>query len=54
MLLWNFEINFLAFQFNLSCILTVDTEQTLHQGGFTGAILSHQRVYRSLFTVRDT
>ena len=25
-----FEIDFLAFQFDLACILTVDAEQTLH------------------------
>ena len=40
-----FEIDFLAFQVNVTLILVVNTEEALHQGGFSCAVFTHKGVY---------
>ena len=39
-----FEVNFFPIQINMSVVLVVNSEQTLHQGRLTGAVLAHQCV----------
>ena len=38
------DLNLLPLINNLAFVHVVDTEHTLHQGGFAGAVLAHQRM----------
>ena len=40
-----FEIDFLAFQVNMTLILVVNAEEALHQGGFSCTVFTHEGVY---------
>ena len=46
-LLGAFEVDLLAIQGNGAGVPVIDPEQTLHQGGLAGAVLSHQGVDRA-------
>ena len=48
-LLGGLKVYLLAFQINMAAVLVVDAKQALHQRGFSGSVLSHQRMHRTGF-----
>ena len=41
------KVDLFSVQINFACILAVNTEQALHQGGFTCAVFAHQCMDRT-------
>ena len=41
------EVDLLAVQKDFAVVFIVDSEEALHQGGFSGAVFAHQRMHRA-------